>query len=403
MKINLLLVSLSLLFFGCATRPPALPASHANDLSWGAIDLDVNSNEKYSIKNSLGSILVKKAEKYSDVNGSVPFDVLTLTGGGSRGAFGTGLLVGWTKKGDIPKFDIITGISTGAVMAPFIFLGDEELKKVEHFYTKTNTEEVFTNTWLNFFGDGYIMNAKPLKKLFEETFNKDFLDKVAKEYKNGRRLYIGTTNIDTGQLTVWDMGAIASSDRSDKYQKFCDIVYASTALPIYLPPQYMKVDVNGKDYYQMHVDGGIYSQVFMIGLLVNWNEVLDFKESANRNFDVTLYTVANRKYRQRDVYKPVEQSPMAIIEAYVLTEMDLLFDRSVYRLYSSCKKKGFKFKIASVPEKMQDIIITPTEFKPDEMIELFNVGYNLGLNATPWKEDISFDEYDNNQYKGLRP
>lgn len=165
----------------------------------------------------------------------------------------------------------------------------------------------------------------------------------------------------------------------------------------------MKVDVNGKDYYQMHVDGGIYSQVFMIGLLVNWNEVLDFKESANRNFDVTLYTVANRKYRQRDVYKPVEQSPMAIIEAYVLTEMDLLFDRSVYRLYSSCKKKGFKFKIASVPEKMQDIIITPTEFKPDEMIELFNVGYNLGLNATPWKEDISFDEYDNNQYKGLRP
>lgn len=388
---------LSILFLGCSSRPTPPPASHANALSWGAIDLNIDSNASYSIKNSLGSVLTKKADKYSDINGSVPFNILTLTGGGSRGAFGTGLLVGWTDRGDIPKFDIITGISTGAVMAPFIFLGKDELQKVKYFYTKMNTEQIFTNSWLNFFGYGYIMNAKPLKKLFKKTFNKEFLDKIAHEYKNGRRLYIGTTNIDTGQLTVWDMGAIASSQRKDKYQKFCDIIYASTALPIYLPPQYMSVNVQGKKYYQMHIDGGIYSQVFMIGLLVNWANVLDFKKDANKDFDVTLYTVANRKYRQRDVYKPVEQSPLEIINAYVLTEMDLLFDRSVYRLYTSCKQKGFKFRIASVPDKMQDIIQVPTEFKPNEMIKLFNVGYNIGYYGTEWKKKISFDEYDNNQ------
>ena len=391
------LLIFSLLFVGCATRPIALPKAHANALPWGAIDLDIKSNETYSIRHSLGSVLTQKADKFSGQNQNVPFNILTLTGGGSRGAFGTGLLAGWSQKRTMPKFDIITGISTGAVMAPFIFLGGEELKKIEYFYTQMNTDEVFTNSLLHIFGYGYIMNAKPLKALFKKTFDKAFLNKIAKEYQNGRRLYIGTTNIDTGQLTVWDMGAIASSNRADKYQRFCDIIYASTALPIYLPPQYMQVNIEDKKYYQMHIDGGIYSQVFMIGLLVNWEEVLDFKKSANTNFDVTLYTIANRKYRQRDVYKPIEQKPMSIIEAYVLTEMDLLFDRSVYRIYTSCKEKGFKFKIATIPEKMQDIIKEPTEFNTKEMLQLFRVGYYFGLEGIEWKTKISFDEYDKNK------
>ena len=392
-------LSIVILFLGCASRPPAPPASHANALPWGAIDLDINSQDGYSIRHSLGSILTQKADKYSNTEGNVPFNILTLTGGDSRGAFGTGLIAGWTKKGDIPNFDIVTGISTGAVMAPFVFLGKEELKKVEYFYTQMNTEEVFTDSWLHFFGYGHIMNAKPLKALFAKTFDKAFLNKIAKEYKNGRRLYIGTTNIDIGQLTVWDMGAIAASDREDKYQRFADIIYASAALPVYLPPQYMTVDINGRNYYQMHIDGGIYSQVFMIGLLVNWGEVLNFKASANRDFDVTLYTVGNRKYRQRDIYKPVKQEPMSIIEAYVLTEMDLLYDRSVYRLYSSCKKKGFKFKMASIPEGMKDIIKDPTEFRPKEMKQLFNLGYKIGSTHIDWKEKISFHEYDENRYQ----
>lgn len=398
MKKTLLSLFLLLFFWGCSTkRPPALPAEHAQHLPWGAIDLDISSNEAYSIKKSLGNILIKKANRYSGSDGPVPFDILTLTGGGSRGAFGTGLLVGWTDRGDIPNFDIITGISTGAVMAPFIFLGGDELKKVEHFYTKMHTEDIYKDSRFNFFGDGYIMHARPLKKLFSQNFDKAFLDKVALEHKKGRRLYIGTTNMDTGQLIVWDMGAIASSNRSDKYERFTDIIYASTALPVYLPPQYMKVEIDEQEYYQMHVDGGIYSQVFMIGLLVNWHEVLNLKESANSDFDVTLYTVANRKYRQRDIYQPVEQAPFSIIEAYVLTEMDLLFDRSVYRLYTSCEQKGVKFKMAAIPEKMEEIIIEPTEFDPEKMLRLFNIGYNFGRHGIEWKEKISFDEYDRNR------
>jgi hypothetical protein len=379
---------------GCATRPPALPEAYSDKLPWGAIDLDIEKSGKFTLRDSLGIALIKKASDHGSSDESVPFNILTLSGGGTRGAFGAGLLYGWTDSGDMPEFDIVTGVSTGAVMATFAFLGGDELEKVKAFYTKMYTEDIYTNSWLSFFGQAYLMNPAPLKQLFSNNFNEALLNRVATAHAKGRRLYIGTTNIDTGQLIVWDMGAIASSSRSDKYQRFSDIIYASSAMPIFLPPQYISVDIEDKQYYQMHVDGGIYSHVFMIGLFVNWKEVLDLRADANLNFDVTLYTIANRKYRNRTAYDPVEQSPSSVISAYIETETDLLFDRSMYRLYDSCMQKGIKFRMAAVPKDVNHVD-DATEFNPEKMLKLFNVGYSFGLNGVKWQDSISIDEYDN--------
>lgn len=392
--LSLLLLLLFAMLSGCATRPPALPEAYSDKLPWGAIDLDIEKSGKFTLRDSLGSALIKKANDHSSSDVGVPFNILTLSGGGTRGAFGAGLLSGWTDSGDMPEFDIVTGVSTGAVMATFAFLGGDELEKVKAFYTKMYTEDIYTNSWLSFFGHAYLMNPAPLKKLFSNNFNEELLSRVATAHANGRRLYIGTTNIDTGQLIVWDMGAIASSSRSDKYQRFSDIIYASSAMPVFLPPQYMSVDVEDKQYYQMHVDGGIYSHVFMIGLFVNWKEVLDLSADANLNFDVTLYTIANRKYRNRTAYDPVEQSPSSVISAYIETETDLLFDRSMYRLYDGCMQKGIKFRMAAVPKDVNHVD-DATEFNPEKMLKLFNVGYSFGLNGVKWQDSISIDEYDN--------
>ena len=392
--LSLLLLLLFTVSSGCATRPPALPEANSDKLPWGAIDLDISKSGKFTLRDSLGSALIKKVNDHGNSNKAVPFNILTLSGGGTRGAFGAGLLYGWTDSGDIPEFDIVTGVSTGAVMATFAFLGGDELEKVKTFYTKMYTKDIYTKSWLNFFGRAYLMNPAPLKKLFSNNFNEALLKRVAAEHAKGRRLYIGTTNIDTGQLIVWDMGAIAASNRSDKYQRFSDIIYASSALPIYLPPQYISVEIEGKQYYQMHVDGGIYSHVFMIGLFVNWKEVLDLSDDANLNFDATLYTIANRKYRNRTAYDPVEQSPTSVISALLETEIDLLFDRSMYRLYDSCIQKGIKFRMAAVPKDVNYVDVA-TEFNPEKMLKLFNVGYNFGLNGIKWQEDVSLDEYDN--------
>ena len=392
--LHALLLFMFLLASGCATRPTALPEAYADKLPWGAVDLNIDMHGPFTLRESLGSSLAKKAMGYSQSKNEVPFNILTLSGGGTRGAFGAGLMYGWDKSGDIPEFDIVTGVSTGAVMATFVFLGGDELERAKDFYTKSHTNDIYTSSWLSFLGSAYVMNPAPLKKLFAKHFNEALLNRVAAEHAKGRRLYIGTTNIDTGQLVVWDMGAIAASNRTDKYQRFADVIYASSAMPIFLPPQYMSVDIDGKQYSQMHVDGGIYSHVFMIGLLVDWEGVLNLNNDANTDFDVTVYTIANRKYRNRYSYDPVEQSPGSIISAYVAVETDLLFDRSIYRLYTSCVKNDFKFRMVTVPEGI-NFVDDGKEFNPEKMTKLFNVGYSFGRNGIDWQENISVEEYDN--------
>jgi hypothetical protein len=288
---------------------------------------------------------------------------------------------------------MVTGVSTGAVMAPFAFLGGDELDKIEMFYTKSHTEDVYTSSWFNFFSDAYLMNPAPLKKLFSKAFNETFLNRIAEEHAKGRRLYVGTTNLDTGQFIIWDMGAIASSNRADKYQRFSDIIYASSAMPIFLPPQYMQVDIEDKSYYQLHVDGGIYAHVFAVGLLVNWREISELKHHLNYDFDATLYVVANRKYRNRHLYDPVEQEYSDIISAYIDMETDLLFDKNIYRLYENCVNKGVKFRMAAVPEYANSVDDS-TEFNPEKMQKLFDVGYGYGLKGIKWQDKIAIDEYD---------
>jgi len=379
---------------GCSSRPPALPPAESQQLPWGAVDLNISSSASgYTIKKSLGSILLQKAKAYSKKSAAVPFDILTLSGGGSRGAYGAGFVTGWSERGTMPTFDIITGISTGAIMATFVFVGESEIDRIKKFYTTLNTEDIYSNNVFNFFSDVSVKDPAPFKNLLAEEIDEALLEKVAREHAKGRRLYVGTTNLDTGRLVVWDMGAIASSHRKDKLQRYRDIIYASSAIPILFPPQFFDVDANGRRYYQMHVDGGIYSYVFMIGLLVDWNSVLEHDNDANRNFDVTLYSIVNRKYRQRDAYDPVDQTPGAVIRALLLTETDLLFDRSMYRLYKNTVSRGFKFRMAFVPEAtvLTDL---PYEFNPAQMQKLFDIGYREGRGDYRWQEQIAPDEYD---------
>lgn len=390
----MMFLAVLLLAGGCASRPPALPAAESQQLPWGAIDLNIsNTSSEYTIKNSLGSILVQKAKAYSGRNGEVPFNILTLSGGGSRGAYGAGFVTGWSERGTMPTFDIITGISTGAIMATYVFVGGREIGKIKNFYTTMKTEDIYTDNMFNFFGEVAIKDPTPFKKLLAEEIDESLLEKVAREHAKGRRLYVGTTNLDTGRLVVWDMGAIASSHRADRLQLYRDIIYASSAIPILFPPQFFEVESKGHRYYQMHVDGGIYSYVFMIGLLVDWNKVLEHDDEANSHFDVTLYSIVNRKYRQRESYDPVDQKPAEVIRALLLTETDLLFDRSMNRLYENTVKRGFKFRMAFISA---DTGLTglPYEFDPAQMQQLFETGYRDGRSDYSWQEKIAPDEYD---------
>jgi hypothetical protein len=221
----------------------------------------------------------------------------------------------------------------------------------------------------------------------------EFLEAIATEYHKGRRLYIGTTNIDTGQLVVWDMGAIAASDHPDKLQRYRDIIYASCAAPIIFPPQFFDVEVEGKTYSQMHVDGGVYSNVFLVDLSIAWVNSFQKKLKKDRRFSTNLYLIANRKYRSRHHYTETPLKTLPIIGAYLDIQNDLLFDRSVQRIYQRSKESGIKFHMATIPETSEHIK-SMIDFIPKEMRGVYDIGYNGALKGYPWKTEVRWNEYD---------
>jgi predicted patatin/cPLA2 family phospholipase len=391
------IIALTLFIYGCAsTRPAALPSAEAARLPWGALDLDIeNDYSEYTLRKSLGDVLETKIKAHDKSTSTIPFNILTLSGGGSGGAYGAGILAGWKKQGDLPQFDVVTGISTGSIMASFAFLGGESIDRLEHIFTTLKTEHLYISSLLNWFSKASINDTRPLKELLIKGINEEFLAKIAAEHKKGRRLYMGTTNLDTGQLVVWDMGAIASSNRPDKAQRYRDIIYASSAFPILFPPQFIEVDIEDEKYYQMHVDGGLYSNVFMIGMLVNWSEVLEINAEEMSHFDANIYVIANRKYREGHAYKPTPLESSEVIASLLHVATDLLFDRTIYRLYENVQKRNIKFHMATIPNDT-NFIASPMDFIPKEMQGLFDVAYKQALSNYPWKTQIELNEYDKN-------
>ena len=375
-------------FVGCS-RKPAPPQNASAILPWGAVNEDVSRNSSaFDIQNSLGLSLLKKVNLDSDENSE--YKILAISGGGSHGAYGAGILNGWYHRGDMPKFDVVTGISTGSIIASFVFLGSDKIDSIAKIYTSIETSDIYHYNFFKIFGGSSISSTTPLKNMIKKEITQELLDEVAKEYKKGRRLYVGTTNIDTGHLVVWDMTAIAASSHLNKLQLYRDIIYASSAMPAVFDPQYFEVEYGGEKYYQLHIDGGMNSYVFMVGLFENWREILHVPQ--DEKFDVSIYVVANRQYRYKKPSKPLEDdSALSILIGVATNSIDLLFDRSVYRLYKACEKNDYKFYYTGIDDDIE-LKSMPHQFHKKEMGELFEKGFEKGSKQIKWQREIHFDE-----------
>lgn len=193
-----------------------------------------------------------------------PGALLALSGGGEDGAFGAGLLVGWSAHGTRPSFKIVTGTSTGALVAPFAFLGSDFDATLERIYTKTEADDVIADrTLLAAVANDAMLDNTPLKRSIAKYIDPRVLDLIATEYHKGRLLLISTTNLDGGRSVVWNIGAIAASSHPRRLELVRKIMLASTAVPGMFPPVMLDVLVESKPHQEMHVDGGTVSQVFV--------------------------------------------------------------------------------------------------------------------------------------------
>ena len=382
---GLLAVLLVTLTVGCADQTPRLDAAPANTYAtpigfrgiryWGDSELK-----------KLDQAIAERREQLAIAAKSDPTinlkhaDYLAISGGGSDGAFGAGLLVGWTAAGSRPRFEVVTGISTGALSAPFAFLGpkyDGDLTKV---YTSIDNKDVMVKKGAlqGLLGTSMADNA-PLRKFVARYVTAQLVEDVAKERAKGRRLFIGTTNIDAQRPVVWDMTAIAASDNPDKLNLFREVLVASAAIPGVFPPEMIKVTADGKTFDEMHVDGGTATQVF---LMPGGNSLRDVDKALGQTRSRSVYIIRNGTFAPK--YKKMEASTLAIASRAISTLILNQGIGDIYRMYTDAKRDHTDFNVASIPADFS--APNTSDFDPVYMKALYQEGYGMAKAGTEWQK-----------------
>jgi len=290
------------------------------------------------------------------------------------------LLVGWTAKGNRPRFEVVTGISTGSLSAPFAFLGPAYDAQLTKIYTDIDTKDVLTKKGplQGLFGQSMADNA-PLKKLVAHYVTPQLLDDVAAERAKGRRLFVGTTNIDAQRPVVWDMTAIAASDNPEKLRLFRDVLVASAAIPGVFPPEMIKVTAEGQLFEEMHVDGGTATQVF---LMPTGNSLRDVDKALGHSRTRSVYIIRNGTFAPK--YKKTEASTLAIAARSIDTLILNQGIGDIYRMYAQSQRDRTDFNVASIPPDFN--VPNKSPFDPVYMRALYQEGYKEELAGKAWQK-----------------
>jgi predicted acylesterase/phospholipase RssA len=307
------------------------------------------------------------------VGGRKQIEILALSGGGPDGAFGAGLLTGWTARGDRPEFELVTGVSAGAIIAPFAFLGPAYDRQLEEVWTRYEARQLVTAQFLpGILGGPALADTAPLRELIAKHVDKAFLRQVAAEYRRGRLLTIGTTNIDAKRPVVWNMGEISLAGSDEAVELFRDVILASASIPGLFPPVNIKVKVDGATYDELHVDGGVTRQVYVAPLNVPYRQFDQFYRTQPER---RLYVVQNNKLSAD--YAPVAEKTLPIAASSISTLLTSQNKGDLYRIYRMSRDASVDFNMIAVPDAFEPRKTGQT-FDPAYQRALFDEGFRLG-------------------------
>jgi len=311
-----------------------------------------------------------------------PVDMLAISGGGDNGAFAAGLLCGWSASGSRPSFKSVTGVSTGALIAPLAFLGREYDEALRKIYTSVKTADIVKKrTILAAVNNDAMADNRPLWSLISRWVDETLLSRVAEEHRKGRLLLVGTTNLDARQPVIWNMGTIAASGDPQALDLWRTILLASAAIPGALPPSMVRVDVDGEPYDEMHVDGGASAQVFVYPPSLR---------EVTRSIGLDM-TRAGRIYIIRNsalgaVWSPIKRQTISIAGRAINSLLHTQGLGDLYRIYLTAQRDGFDFNLAYIGPEFTFENKKKEPFDTLYMRSLFEYGYNLGLHGYSWKK-----------------
>lgn len=305
-------------------------------------------------------------------------DFLSISGGGYNGAFGTGFLLGWSARGDRPQFDIVSGISVGALLAPFAFLGpnyDQQMLAAFDSLVLSNARGAGFLGAL--FGAPGVESNEPIRRALAAVITDRTVAAIAREHEKGRRLLIGTTNLDAERPVVWDIGAIATSTIADKRGLIRKVLLASAAVPGVYPAVLIEVEANGCIYSELHVDGGVTQQVVLIPDDIN----LQHYDRAGSRRERNLYIIYNNKLTPD--YEPVMPDALGVLRRSVPTFIKYLGRGDIARMRAAAARNGAQYKLTAIPPVFE----VKDTFEPDAeyMTTLIRIGFEMGKDGD-WTE-----------------
>lgn len=309
-------------------------------------------------------------------------NLLAISGGGSDGAYGAGLLIGWTKAEDRPEFDVVTGISTGALTAPFAFLGSDYDQVLRAIYTSYGDDDIYSqNRLFGIFANAAIFDTEGLKSLIARYVDDEVVNAIAREHKRGRRLLIGTAHLDAQRSVLWNIGAIAASGQPDRIDLIHNILTASAAIPGVFPAVRIQVTIDGETYDELHVDGGTTEQVILFPRTRPLRRSGPLPDGAATRFN--LYIIRNGKLTPE--WKAVDPSLPDVAGRSISTMIKRQAIGDLNRLYLRAERLGMNYYLASIPADFK--VESESDFDTNYMRALLERGEQDAINGYPWRSE----------------
>lgn len=304
------------------------------------------------------------------------FDLIALSGGGANGAFSAGLINGWTASGRRPDFEVVTGVSTGALAAPFVFLGPRWDARLKEAYVGGQATGLLQSRGVRaLFGSG-VFSGEPLRRLVESHVDEAMLAEVAAEHAKGRLLLVATTDLDAQRGVIWNMGAIAERGGPEALALFRDVLIASASIPGAFPPVMIRSQGHGTVLEEMHVDGGVMNPfVALPQIMWNWDDVAGVFEGAR------LYVVVNGKDAPR--FSVTRDAGIPVLSRSLDAVLGGQLRATIAANRAFASRNGLEFHVAAIPEDYDGA--NSLDFNQASMQAVYDLGEALGRTGEAWK------------------
>ncbi|QLE84146.1 hypothetical protein FLM48_03015 [Shewanella sp. Scap07] len=389
---------LSLLLIACSSQPerivaPSQPDSITHLLNdptirhWGDVPFTIeqHTNNEAQRQDTFDiSLLVDEHNKLKDQHH------LTISGGGANGAYGAGLLNGLTHSKTRPEYRLVTGISTGAIIGLYAFLGPDHDDKLTSFYTQLSDKDLYESRYIwQLFSSSSLLNTAAFEARVRSEINRPLLDKVKQQHLRGRTFLVKTTNLDEQRPVIWNMGAIAMHETAEAEQLFEDVILASASIPGIFEPVLIPTLVDGKSFDEMHVDGGVVAQVFF---MPEDMDIEAFEQLENHNLSQLghqnqprvknhIWLISNSRIAAN--WHPTKLSITDIMGRSIATMIKYQGRSNIAKIYQQSQLTNSSFNLSYMDIKVPSGPAS-APFDQQYMQHIYCYGYAQGLNGQHW-------------------